>query len=176
MAAIFHERVLAYAGRGHGLSNITTLSERTYVWQAAMQALALRPWIGYGYVNGVKNALREQWRFAHWIPPHCHNEMLQAAVSGGLLAGAVVLTLYVRTLFRGGRRSLHSRKDAFLFVVFLQLMVLSFGEPVLTNPISRSGAIFLLVFIGISARKLPAKRLAAPYWKMASMEKTIAAA
>ncbi len=174
-ASIFHERVLAYAGRGHGLSNITTLSERTYVWQAAMQALALRPWIGYGYVNGVKNALREQWRFAHWIPPHCHNELLQAAVAGGVFAGALVLTLYVRTFLRAARHSLRSRKDAFLFVAFLQLMVLSFGEPILTNPISRSGAIFLLVFVGIAARKLPPNHETVPAWST-SPEKMLAAA
>ncbi len=174
--AVFHERVLAYAGRGHGLSNITTLSERTYVWQAAMQALALRPWMGYGYVNGVKNALREQWRFAHWIPPHCHNELLQAAVSGGLLAGALVLLLYLRTLFRAARHSLCSRKDAFLFVAFIQLVVLSFGEPILTNPISRSGAIFLLVFIGVAARSRPAQRRAAPAWSVMRREQSIATA
>ncbi len=150
--AVFHERVLAYAGRGHGVSNITTLSERTYVWQAALQALAQRPWIGYGYVSGVKNALREQWRFAHWIPPHCHNELLQATLSGGILAGTLVLVLYFRTLARAASKARRSRKDAFLFLIFVQLTILSLGEPILTNPISRSGAIFLLVFMGIAGK------------------------
>ncbi len=172
--AVFHERVLAYAGRGHGLSNITTLSERTYVWQAAMQALVLRPWLGYGYVNGPKNALREQWRFAHWIPPHCHNELLQAAVSGGILAGLLVLAIYLKTLVKAARHAFRSSQDAFLLVVFLQLMILSLGEPILTNPISRAGAVFLLVSFAITARPPKRARFALSATRAASTERELA--
>ncbi len=157
--ALFSERILDYAGRGHGLSNVVTLSERTYVWEAAERAFVKRPWIGYGYINGPKNALREEWRFAHWIPPHCHNELLQSLVSGGIGAGALVLLLYLRTLWRAARKARASTQHAFLFLVFLQLTILSFGESVLTNPISRSGALLLIAFMGIAGG---AHRKAAP--------------
>ncbi len=158
-AAVFHNRVIEYAGRGHGVSNITTLSERTYVWQAAMRALVLRPWTGYGFVEGPKNALREQWTFAHWIPPHCHNELLQSAVSGGICAALLVLTLYLLTIIRAARQARRGARGAFLFVVAIQLTILSLGEPILTNPISRSGAVFLLMFFGVAGQARAGRRI-----------------
>jgi O-antigen ligase len=83
-AIVFQEKILDYLERGQGMRNITTLSERTDVWKASFRAFWLRPYIGYGYISGVKQALRDQWNATNWIPPHSHSEFVQALVSSAM--------------------------------------------------------------------------------------------
>lgn len=150
-AAVFlQDRISVYFARGHGLENVVTLSERTYVWQAALRAFKERPFLGYGFMNGVKNALRDQWTFQHWIPPECHNELLQALVSGGISAGVLVLYLQLQTVWKALGSFRRSRQQLFLLLVLTILMIMSLTESILTNGFSRSTAIFLFAFFGLT--------------------------
>ncbi len=94
-AVLYANRIVDYLARGNGLNNIATLSDRTYVWNDAVQAFKLRPLLGYGFMLGAKNALKEHWKYSHWVPPHTHNELLQALLSGGILAAVLVLCLFL---------------------------------------------------------------------------------
>jgi O-antigen ligase len=150
MGALFFDRIVAYAARGNGVKNIVTLSDRTYVWQASWKAFLLRPILGYGAVKGVSNAIKDQWVFTHWVPPECHNEILQALVSGGILAGVLVLFLFVQIIWKGFRIRAYGEKQTFLLVVLLEVTFVGIGNAVISGGFARSSALFLLAFVGVS--------------------------
>ena len=155
---VFQEKVLDYLERGQGMRNVTTLSERTDVWDASFKAFWLRPYIGYGFIAGVKHAIKDHWNATNWVPPQSHNEFIQALVSGGLLAGLLMLAIYVRVLWVAFRNARRSIKHTFLLIVILQLSTMAIIMPLVTVQFSRIGVIFLLSFVGLVAdAKVPAR-------------------
>lgn len=148
---VFSGEIINYEGRGNGVHNILTLSERTYVWDACFKAFWLKPYLGYGVGKGVANAIRDQWTFTHWIPPEAHNEFIQALVSGGVLACALVLYLYGQTIWKGFRIYRNGPKEVFLLLVFLQVTFMSIGESIITVGYGRASSLFILSFFGINA-------------------------
>ena len=150
-AIVFQGKVLDYLERGQGMRNITTLSERTDVWNASFRAFWLRPYIGYGYIAGVKHAIKDHWNATNWIPPHSHNEFIQSLVSGGILAGLLMLAIYVRVLWVAFRNARRSAKHTFLLIVVLQISTMSLIMPVISVQFGRLSALFLLSFVGLIA-------------------------
>ena len=176
LGIIFQEKVINYLARGHGTNNITTLSERTLVWEAARKAIVLRPWIGYGFAAGARNALRDQWNATNWIPPHAHNELLQALLSGGIPAGILLLAIYGRVLWLGVKGAKHGNKNVFLLIVLLQIFFMAFITLVISGTVSKVSLLFLITFVGIVAQPRLAKvrvarrarTIEAPGWRIAS--------
>jgi O-antigen ligase len=150
-AILLQDKLIEYLARGQGMRNITTLSERTLVWQASFRAFWLRPYIGYGYIAGVKSALRDQWVYTNWIPPHCHSEFIQALVSGGFLAGILVVFVYIRMLWSAVRNARMGLKHIFLLITFIQLFIMAFIMPLITVQFCETGCLFLMCFIGVVA-------------------------
>jgi O-antigen ligase len=157
-AIVFQSKILDYLERGQGMRNITTLSERTDVWKASFRAFWLRPYIGYGYIAGVKQALKDQWNATNWVPPHSHSEFIQALVSGGVIAGVLIVAIYFRVLLVAFRNAHRGIKHTFLLIVILQIATMSLIMPLVTVQFSNLSALFLLSFIGLVADvKAPAK-------------------
>ncbi len=150
-AIVFQGKVLDYLERGQGMRNITTLSERTDVWNASFRAFWERPYIGYGYIAGVKHAIKDHWNATNWVPPHSHSEFIQSLVSGGILAGLLMLAIYVRVLWIAVRNSRRSVKHTFLLMVVLQISTMSLIMPLISVQFSRLSALFLLSFVGLVA-------------------------
>ncbi|HET6889527.1 MAG TPA: O-antigen ligase family protein, partial [Pyrinomonadaceae bacterium] len=98
-----HDSVTNYMMRGQAdISQLTTLSERTIVWEAARQMIEEKPLVGYGFVAGPKHVAdivalmpTGQW----FLPLHAHNELLQAQISGGILATLLVLAIVMRMIY-----------------------------------------------------------------------------
>ena len=155
----FSGLIVTYLARGNGASNITTLSERTLVWHAALLAFEERPWLGYGFIKGPQAILAQYWTAKHWIPPHCHNDLLQALVSGGIPAGALLLAIYGRTLGSAFRRARRSREQLFFLLALLQLTVYAVLGPLLTTQYSQLGALFLACVIGVIDRPRGARTM-----------------
>ena len=157
-AIVFQGKILDYLERGQGMRNITTLSERTDVWKASFRAFWVRPYIGYGYIAGVKHAIRDNWNATNWTPPHSHSEFIQALVSGGVLAGVLMLAIYVRVIWVAFRNAHRSIQHTFLLIVILQISTMALIMPLVTVQFSRIGVIFLLAFVGlVSDVKVPAR-------------------
>jgi O-antigen ligase len=155
---VFEDKFLDYLERGHGLHNLTTLSERTDVWKASFQAFWLRPYIGYGYIAGVKHAIVDNWNATNWVPPHSHSEFIQALVSGGILAGLLMLAVYLRVIWVAFRNAHRSMKHTFLLIVVLQISAMAIIMPLVTVQFSRIGAVFILAFVGLMSEvKVPAR-------------------
>jgi O-antigen ligase len=153
VGVVFRDVLLQYFSRGQALKTLATLNDRTMVWQAALEAARLRLLLGYGFVAGARNAIRDHWHHTNWIPPHAHNEFIQALLSGGVLALVLVICLYGRTLWIGLRSAGGSREHLFLFLLMLLFTIRSIGGSNFTTPFTRVGALFLLTFIGIVAAR-----------------------
>jgi O-antigen ligase len=146
-AVLYANRIVDYLARGNGLNNIATLSDRTYVWNDAVIAIKLRPLLGYGFMGGAKNALKEHWKYSHWIPPHTHNELLQALLSGGILAALLVLCLFVNALWCSIRLSRIGPTYVFFLFALVQLTLFSTLVPLLTTQFGVMAAAFTISFI-----------------------------
>ena len=162
LAAAFYDKVFSYLERGQGLRNITTLSERTDVWRASMQAFWLRPYLGYGFSIGVKNAIKDHWNATNWIPPHSHSEFVQALVTGGVLAGVLIVMIYIRVLWSSIRQAGRDAQHMFLLIALLQVFGMAFITPLVSGGHGPVSSMFVLIYIGVVAgeRKQPSRRRA----------------
>ena len=151
VAVAFQDLFIEYLLRGQTLKTLATLNDRTLVWQAALDAARLRPMIGYGFMAGARNAIRDHWHYANWLPPHAHNEYLQALLSGGALAVVLVLIIYCRGLLIGLMNARKGPGSVFLFFMMILFTFRSIGGSNFTTPYTRVGALFLLTFVGIFA-------------------------
>src|ERR1039458_250075 len=86
--------VMDYVSRGDNAQTLSSLNGRTQAWEASLDAIRMRPALGYGYSVGARNAIRDHWRAAHWLPPHAHNEFIQATLDGGVVALVLVFCIY----------------------------------------------------------------------------------
>jgi O-antigen ligase len=114
------DRIMKFVGRGQSAQSLATLNDRTRIWVASFEAIAKRPLIGYGYSVGARGAIRDYWKFAHWIPPHAHNEFIEIALDGGLIALAILLVLYGMVFWKAMRAAHRSPGHLFVFLVFGQ--------------------------------------------------------
>jgi O-antigen ligase len=149
LGILFRSTILEYIARGQNANSLATLNDRTRVWAAAIEAIRDRPILGYGYVVGAKNALKDHWLYAHWIPPHAHNEYIHAFLSGGILAALLVLCIYARALWAGFRTAHRGPHQIFLLFLMILFTVRSLGGPNMTYIFTRPGGVFLLTFIGL---------------------------
>lgn len=143
--------VMKLVGRGQGMKSLATLNDRTRIWQASFEAILQRPFIGYGYSVGAREAIRDHWQFAHWIPPHAHNEFIEITLDGGILAVAILMFLYGLVLWRSFRAAHRGPMHLFLFLVFGQycLNTLTGGE--FSYQYLGTGGMLLLTCIGVLA-------------------------
>jgi O-antigen ligase len=140
-----------YVARGQSIQTLASLDDRTRVWQASMDAIALRPLLGYGYNVGARAAIRDHWKFAHWVPPHAHDEFLEAALDGGVPALLLFLAIYWLVLWKAGRDVRHGTTRLFLFLVFIQFAMDAITGGTLGFAYRETGGVFLLCSVGILA-------------------------
>ena len=152
-AILYANRIIDYLARGNGLNNIATLSDRTYVWNDAIDAIKLRPFLGYGFMLGAKNAIKEHWKYSHWVPPHTHNELLQALLSGGILAAVLVLCLFLHALWCAIRLSRVNPTFIFFLFALVQLSLFAVLVPLLTTQFGVMAATFTISFIAVVDHK-----------------------
>jgi len=159
LGCAFYERILTYLARGQGVRNITTLSERTDVWNASFKAFWLRPFIGYGYIIGVRNAIKDHWNATNWVPPHSHSEFIQTLVTGGIVAGVLIVCIYVYVLWSAIRQSTRDPQHMFLLIALLQLIGMSFILPLVSVAHVEIGSVFVLIYVGVIAGAPKKKRV-----------------
>lgn len=144
--------IRAFFERRHGAGKLASLSERTIVWSAASTMIQSEPWLGYGFVSGPKklaDVMASGSTGTYFLAPHAHNELLQAILSGGVLAGAMTLGLYLRAFYLLFRIS-HFEDRGFVAVLGAWMTVLLFFavlQPVLSQPVATIGALMLHVYV-----------------------------
>lgn len=151
LGLVFEKTILDYLARGQKMQTVATLDGRLGVWQASLEAAQQRLWLGYGFVVGAKDAIRDHWVHTYWIPPHAHNEYIHALVTGGIVAAILVIALYIRMLWSAVRCCRRDACGVFLLLLAILFLVRSLGGSNFTIGYTRAGAAFLLTFIAIVA-------------------------
>ena len=87
----------------YGLGKDPTLSGRTDLWQAAIDKITERPWLGYGYQafwqdTGAANYI---WKVVMYQAPHAHNGFVNISLDLGLVGLFLFLMSVLTTLIRG---------------------------------------------------------------------------
>jgi O-antigen ligase len=149
MAVPFSPVIAKYVSRGQSINTLASLDDRTRVWQASMDAIELHPLLGYGYNVGARGAIRDHWKFAHWIPPHAHNDFLEAALDGGVPALLLFLAIYWLVLWKASQDVRYGATRLFLFLVFVQFAIDAITGGTLGFAYRETGGIFLLCSVGI---------------------------
>lgn len=143
--------VMKFVGRGQSMHSLTTLNDRTRIWDVSFEAILQRPLIGYGYSVGARGAIRDHWHFAHWIPPHAHNEFIEIALDGGFIALAILLFLYGLVFWKSFRAAHRGPMHLFVFLVFCQYCLNTVTGSEFSYQYVGTGGLLLLTCIGVLA-------------------------
>ncbi|MBW4481990.1 MAG: O-antigen ligase family protein [Tildeniella torsiva UHER 1998/13D] len=143
------ESYLIALGRDPGLSG------RTELWEAAIDKIKERPWIGYGYQGFWQEGggATEIWKQEGYKPPHAHNGYINIALDLGLVGLFIFLLLLINNYIRSMVYLRFSRSSIglwpLLYITFFG--VYNYSE----NTIVEHNSIFwmLLVSIAISINK-----------------------
>jgi O-antigen ligase len=86
------ENILLSLGRD------TTLSGRTNLWEGALEKIAERPWLGYGYQGFWQEGGGAEmiWKAEGYKPPHAHNGFINITLDLGLV-GLFLFLLTIAT-------------------------------------------------------------------------------
>lgn len=152
LSILFSGSVTHLLERGAGENNLTTLSGRAMVWAAALKGIEQKPFLGYGYIDGVKHMIPQYMAVNYWVPSHCHNDLLQAIASGGIFAGCLLVWVYMRGIVQGFRVCRSGKNELFLFLAFVQLLVFAIVTPLFMVQFRQLGAILLVCVIAFSER------------------------
>jgi O-antigen ligase len=142
-----HSTIQQYLSRGQSQADVESFGGRVATWQTGMEAFYERPLLGYGFVAGPKNAMRDHWSESHWIPPHAHNDFVQAFMSGGIITGFIVIWLYLYTFYAGCRRAPTSPGHAFIFLVFFQVFATGMVSTNLTTGFGKPALFFVVAYL-----------------------------
>lgn len=156
-----NDAMLRYLARGNESTGLATLSERTIVWQAARTQIARSPWLGEGFISGPKRLgeiMVGQRLSRNFAAPHAHNEVLQAQISGGIVATLLALAIHLRIGYLLlTSRILNSRERFFGCSVFACCLVWGALAPSLSYFLSLPGVLLawlLLSLEGLGTRPL----------------------
>lgn len=133
--------VTEIAARGEE-SQLTTLNSRTEIWDFALRAIGNSPLAGYGFVVGPPHAFLEYWgRYE----AHAHNDIVNAALSGGVVSAFFVSVIYIVAL-RQVFRAIRTEKEwKVLLVIVAEITVFASMEPVLSRTIAVPGVVLIAV-------------------------------
>jgi O-antigen ligase len=150
----FSNNIVSYFAKGQNIADVASLDGRTYVWQACIDAIQLRPVMGYGFVVGAKYAIKDHWIYTHWLPPTGHSEFVQALLVGGIPACAMLIFIYASIQWRYFKMIRRGPLHIFLAFALFQMVIHSmFAGEVLMTPYGSEGAVFLLCWIALADSK-----------------------
>lgn len=86
-----------------GLGRDPTLSGRTTMWEVAIELIAKRPWLGYGYQGFWQEGGGAEviWKEEGYKPPHAHNGFINITLDLGLTGLFLLLSTLGVTYGRG---------------------------------------------------------------------------
>ena len=145
-----------------------TLTGRTYIWVALGEAIAVRPWLGYGYgAFWAVDSEPASWvrKAVEWDAPTAHNGWLDIALSVGLVGLTLFTMSFAATLSRALWLFFHHRFGVFAVAMLATLTLFSLSESILMEPNSLVWATYVAVACKLARGCEPdsgAKRFAGP--------------
>lgn len=146
------------------LGRDATLTGRTDIWTALIDAIREQPWFGYGYGAfwGLESMPAYRVRMAtEWLVPTAHNGWLETALSVGLVGLGLLVLNYLLLVFRAALMAVHSWMGIFALGVAGQFLLFSLSESIALQ----QNAIVWVTYVAIAAKTalgLEASKVDAP--------------
>lgn len=149
--------------RGSQTQSLGDLSERTAVWAAAKTLIARSPWLGEGFITGPKllgeEMVRERLSY-NFAAVHAHNEILQAQISGGILAALLSIGIHLRVLYLLFRAPLQPRESFVLWTIMINVLVWGLLTPSLSYLLTLPGVLLGWLLLTLEGLARPDARVA----------------
>lgn len=145
LLALMPEVVFGLLGRD------ATLTGRTDIWSALIDAIQDRPWLGYGYGAfwGLDSMPAYRVRMAtEWLVPTAHNGWLETALSVGLLGLGLLMLNYLLLVVRASIMAVNSWMGIFALGVAGQFLLFSLSESIALQ----QNAIVWVTYVAIAAK------------------------
>ena len=127
-----------------------TFTNRTRIWQLALEYIAHRPWLGYGY-GGFWRAdsvdANVFWDALGFKTPHAHNSWLELTLGVGIVGAALAALAWLAAIYRTLRVAAapHATHVAFGFA----LLAGSFFENLSEFEFFRPGRLMFALFVAV---------------------------
>jgi exopolysaccharide production protein ExoQ len=148
-----------------------TLTGRTGIWSAAIDSIAKRPMLGYGYQAFWLGLEGESYRVilaVSWLLAQAQNGFIDVMLEMGAVGLSIVLLVFGFAFRDAVVCLLRSRNDADLRVVewYLAIVILTFiwnlDESFLFEPKHLGSMIFLIACVGLKQEWMKVRRSTAP--------------
>ncbi|MEE2879629.1 MAG: O-antigen ligase [Pseudomonadota bacterium] len=133
------------------LGRDATLTGRTDIWTALMDAISARPWVGYGYAAfwGADSEPAYMVRLAtEWLVPTAHNGWIETALSIGLVGLAGFALSFVLFLVRSAILATSDWTGLFALGVVAQFLLFSLSESIALQ----QNTIVWVTYVAIAAK------------------------
>ena len=133
------------------LGRDATLTGRTDIWTALMDAISARPWFGYGYAAfwGADSEPAYMVRLAtEWLVPTAHNGWIETALSIGLVGLAGFALSFVLFLVRSAILATSDWTGLFALGVVAQFLLFSLSESIALQ----QNTIVWVTYVAIAAK------------------------
>jgi len=138
--------VLAALGRD------PTFTNRTRIWQLALEYIVRRPWFGYGY-GGFWRADSVDanifWDALGFKTPHAHNSLLELTLGVGIVGAAIAGLAWLAAIYRTLRvaAAAHAEHVAFCFALLAGIFFENLSEFEFFRPGRLMWALFVAVLV-----------------------------
>jgi O-antigen ligase len=133
-----------------GLGKDPTLSGRTYIWEAVMEKMADRPWLGYGYNAFWQEAGEADyvWRVIRFKVYQAHNGFLNVGVELGWLGLAFFVLSILFAFIRAIQWARLSKTYADLWPIIYVTFLLMYNYTETT--VIEHNSIFWVLYVGVT--------------------------
>jgi O-antigen ligase len=142
------KNILKFLGHGNdSLMELLTLNSRLSVFLTAINGIIKKPIIGYGYVDGVRKYLAENYPLGYWLPHHTHNSFLEILLSQGVVGGASMIIFGALVFFTSFKVMISNKQqleDISLSLMSLIILASSLMTIPMGNEVTNVGVIFVM--------------------------------
>lgn len=147
-----------------------TLTGRTPLWQASLETVYDRPWLGYGFGAfwlGLEGPSSDIWSAFVWHPPHSHNGFLDLLLELGVVGLVLYLAMFAESL----RRALRVFQGTGLMSVWaLTFLVFLVSSNLTESALLKQNNLFWVLYVATAAslhRRVPTT---AAGWRIGASE------
>ena len=132
------------------LGRDATFTNRTRIWQLALEYIERRPWLGYGYGGFWRADSADAnifWDALGFKTPHAHNSLLELTLGVGIVGAALAALAWLAAIYRTLRVAAapHATHVAFGFA----LLAGSFFENLSEFEFFRPGRLMFALFVAV---------------------------
>jgi O-antigen ligase len=133
-----------------GLGRDTTLSGRTTLWELALEKIAERPWLGYGYQGFWQNGGGAEiiWKHEGYKPPHAHNGFINITLDLGIVGLFLFLLTIAVTYWRAIAWLQYGKTTIELWPIFYVTFFFMYNHS--ENTIISHNSLFWALFVAVS--------------------------